>query len=141
MEKIVFEYTDLDGEYAIESAWAQRVEGNYILDNILFYAPGYSWGDIVSVEERNGLLYVTGLIKESGHSTIRIIFYNKEIIQLTTEQLEKRGCRWEGSNIPTLISVDIAPEIDYIPIRKFLDEGEENDWWSYEESCLAHNIE
>jgi hypothetical protein len=51
------------------------------------------------------------------------------------------GCNYEGSNIPTLISVDIPPEVDYKNIRKFLDEGEENETWSYQESCLAHKLD
>ncbi len=141
MEKIVFEYNDNNNEYALESAWAEKFgDNNYKLDNILFYAPNYSWGDIVKVEDRNGELYVTGLVEESGHSTIRIIFYGKEDIKPTAEQLEKMGCNWEGSNIPTLISVDIPPEINYTDIRKFLDNGEEHDMWSYQESCLAHKI-
>lgn len=139
MEKITFEYNDLEGQYALESAWAEKTGNNYKLDNILFYAPGYSLGDIVEVEDRNGELFVTGLVEESGHTTVRIIFYEDEIINPTMVQLEEMGCRWEGSNIPTLMSVDIAPEIDYALIKKFLDEGEEKDLWSYEESCLAHD--
>jgi hypothetical protein len=62
MEKILFEYTDLNNEYAIESAWAEKVGDNYKLDNILFYARSYSCGDIVKVEDRNGELFVTGLM-------------------------------------------------------------------------------
>lgn len=141
MEKIIFEYKDANDDYALESAWAEKTGNNYRLDNILFYAHGYSWGDIVETENRNGELFVTGLIEESGHSTIRIIFFSKESIPQTIDQLEKMGCHWEGSNIPTLISVDIAPEINYIPIRKFLEEGEEKDLWSYEEACLAHKTD
>jgi hypothetical protein len=141
MEKITFEYNDLEGQYALESAWAEKVGDNYKLDNILFYAPGYSLGDIVEVENRNGELFVTGLVEESGHTTVRIIFYEDEIVNPTMNQLEEMGCRWEGSNIPTLMSVDIAPEVDYTLIKRFLNEGEEKDLWSYEESCLAHDVD
>jgi hypothetical protein len=140
MNKILFEYKNENNEYALESAWAEKVQEGYKLDNILFYAPEYSLGDIVSVENRNGELFVTGLIEESGHSTVRIIFYNKDNIQTTLEQLEKMGCNWEGSNIPTLISIDIPPNINYKFIKDFLDNGENSDLWSYEEACLAHNI-
>jgi hypothetical protein len=59
-------------------------------------------------------------------------------IQPTIEQLKEMGCDYEGSNIPTLISFDIPPEIDYNNIRQFLDKGEENEIWIYQESCLAH---
>lgn len=138
MEKILFEYNDLNKKYAIESAWAEKVGDYYKLDNILFYATNYSWGDIVKVEDRNGELFVTGLVKESGHTTIRIIFYNNDTVEPTTTWLQEIGCSYEGSDIPLLISVDIPPAVDYNRVREFLDEGEENDKWSYQESCLAH---
>lgn len=69
MNKIIFKYTDLNEEYALESAWAEK--------------KGYSFGDAVSVENRNGELYVTGLVEESGHSTVRIIFNSDETIELS----------------------------------------------------------
>ncbi|SHN37620.1 DUF4265 domain-containing protein [Mucilaginibacter sp. OK098] len=141
MEKIIFEYNDFEDNYALESAWAEKKGEYYILKNILFYAPGYSWGDLVRVEDRSGELYVTDLIEESGHSTVRIIFYDEETIKQVTERLINMGCSYEGGNIPTLISVDISPEIDYKPIRDFLEEGEKNEIWSYEEACLAHKID
>jgi hypothetical protein len=140
MVKIIFEYNNLEGEYALESAWAEKVGINYQLDNILFYAPGYSSGDVVEVEDRNGELFVVGLIEESGHTTVRIIFYEDDIINSTMIKLEELGCMWEGSNMPTLMSVDIASDIDYAPVKRFLDEGEERDLWGYEESCLAHDV-
>jgi len=140
MEKIIFEYNDFDGNYALESAWAEKSGDNYKLDNILFYAPGYSWGDIVKVENRDGELFVIELVEESGHSTVRVIFYSEELIDPTIKQLEIMGCHWEGSNLKTLFSIDISPEVNYAPIREFLEKGEENDLWSFEESCLAHNI-
>lgn len=140
MEKIVFEYQDLEDSYALESAWAEKRGEFYELRNILFYAPGYSLGDIVSVENRNGELYVTDLIEESGHSTIRIIFYADDVIESTIQKLNEFGCSYEGSNIAKLISVDVPAAVDYKPIKAFLNEGEESELWSYEESCLVHEI-
>src|ERR1051326_6512587 len=115
MEKIIFEYKDANDEYALESAWAEKTDKGFKLANILFYAPGYSWGDVVSVEDRNGELYVTGLIEESGHTTLRIIFFKNDIIKETMERLQQLGCNYEGSNIPTLMSVDVPPSVDYKP--------------------------
>lgn len=137
-EKILFEYSDFDGKYAIESAWAKKVGDYYQLDSILFYAANYSWGDVVKVEDRNGELYVIGLVEESGHSTIRIIFYENENINGAIERLKDMGCDYEVSNISSLIAVDVPPQVNYNELRSFLDEGEENELWSYEESCLAH---
>ncbi|TWJ02585.1 uncharacterized protein DUF4265 [Mucilaginibacter frigoritolerans] len=138
MEKIIFEYQDFNDDYALESAWAEKTDQGYKLLNILFYAKGYAWGDIVSVEERNGQLYVTDLIEESGHSTIRIIFFKNELVKSTSEHLLTMGCSYEGSNIPALVSFDIPADVDYKPIKEFLKQGEASELWSYEEACLAH---
>jgi len=137
-KKIIFEYHNANDDYELESAWATEAGDYYQLDNILFYAPEYSLGDIVSVEERNGELYVIGLIKESGHSTIRMLFNNQEDVQDVRNQLREMKCDSELSNQPTLIAVDIPPEVDYTIIRNFLEAGVKNGKWGYEESCLAH---
>ena len=140
MEKIIFEYNDANDEYALESAWAEKLGDEYKLDNILFYALGYALGDIVSVEDRNGRHYVTGIIEESGHSTIRVLFNNKDDVQPTRDRLKAMGCDSELSDIPILISVDIPTNVDYKIIKQFLEEGKENQIWAYEEACLAHSI-
>jgi len=140
-KKIMFEHENaFEGGYGIESAWAISLgHCNYKLDNILFYAPEYSLGDIVSVEDRDGELFVTGLIEESGNSTVRIIFQDKDILNTTRDELRQLGCDSEISDISTLISVNIPKNIIYSEIRKFLDIGENNNLWSYEESCIAHS--
>jgi hypothetical protein len=137
--KIIFEHhNNANDEYELESAWASKVGDSYKLDNILFYAPEYSWGDIVSVEDRNGELFVTGLVQESGHSTVRILFNDQQDVQSVRDHLKNIGCDSEISNIPTLVAVDIPPQVDYEKVRKFLDEGVRSERWGYEESCLAH---
>lgn len=139
-KKIHFEHQNApEGGYGIESAWAIPEGDNYKLTNILFYAPEYSWGDVVAVEDRNGELFVTGLIQDSGHSTVRIIFYKSNEVYDTIEYLKSIGLDAEISNIPTLISVDIPAEISYKKVKKFLDEGRQLSKWDYEESCIAHH--
>lgn len=135
--KIIFEYQNANGNYELESAWATKVGDHYKLDNILFYAPEYAWGDVVNVEERGGELYVTELVKESGHSTVRILFNDQKDVQNTRDQLKRMGCDSELSNISTLIAVDIPPHVKYEKIKEFLDEGEKNEKWGYEEACLT----
>ncbi|HET8685731.1 MAG TPA: DUF4265 domain-containing protein [Methanosarcina sp.] len=137
--KILFEHFNTpENEYGIESAWALPVGENFQLDNILFYAPEYSIGDIVSVEKRDGELFVTGLVQESGHSTVRVILSSKEGVAPLRDELKKLGCDSEISNVPILISVDIPPEVDYSLIKNLLVQGENLSKWSYEESCIAH---
>jgi hypothetical protein len=140
-KKILFEHENApEGGYGIESVWAIPVGNNhYKIDNILFYAPEYSLGDIVSVENRKGELFVNGLIEESGHSTIRLIFNNKDDVQETRTFFKRLGCDSEISQVPILISLDIPSNIDYTEIKVHLDEGEMLSKWSYEEACIAHN--
>lgn len=137
--KILFEHQNApEGGAGIESAWAIPENGFYKLDNILFYAPEYSLGDVVSVEERNQELFVNGLIKESGHSTVRIIFYNVEEVSKTRKILQEFGCDSEISDIPTLIAVDIPHNVSYKKVKQFLEEGSALSKWGYEEACIAH---
>ena len=139
--KIFFEHHNTpENENGIESAWAIPVDKYFQLDNILFYTPEYSLGDIVSVEDRAGELFVTGLIKESGHSTVRIIFEDKRVVSSIRKHLESLGCDSEISDVPILISIDIPPEVNYSIIKEYLVEGERLSKWSFEESCIAHKI-
>ena len=79
--------------------------------------------NIVKVEDRNGQLYVIGIIEESGHSTIRIVFFDKTIIQQTENELIRLGCDFEGSDNPNLIAIDITQmslfekEIEFAQLR------------------------
>lgn len=136
--KILFEHdNDPDGGYGIESAWAVPSGDYFMLDNILFYAKEFALGDIVNTEERNGERFVIGLVTESGHSTVRILFEDEHEVARTREQLNLRGCESEISNIPTLIAVDIPPNVEYSAIKDYLEQGEEDGKWSYEEACIA----
>ena len=139
-KKISFEHENSpEGGYGIESVWAIPLENNtFKLDNLLFYAPEYSWGDIVSVENREGELFVTGLIKESGHSTVRIILNDQKDVEKTRDYLKSLGCDSEISDVPILISVDIPPSVSYLQIKNYLENREESSKWSYEEACIAH---
>lgn len=136
--KILFEHDNaLEGGYGIESAWAIPIGEHFQLDNILFYAKEFALGDIVNTEIRDGDRFVIGLVKESGHSTIRMLFENEDEISETRKQLSKLGCDSEISNIPTLIAVDIPPNVEYTAIRSYLELGEQEGKWSYEEACIA----
>jgi Domain of unknown function (DUF4265) len=140
-KKIFFEHENSpEGGYAIESVWGIPIGNNhYKIDNILFYAPEYSLGDVVSVENREGELFVNGLIEESGHSTVRLIFNNQDDVQESRNYLKNLGCDSEISEVPILISIDIPSNVSYSEIKAYLEEGEKLLKWSYEEACIAHN--
>ena len=138
--KINFTHNEF-GEQNVESAWATRHGSFYKLDNILFYAKNYSWGDIFSVEERDGELYAHELIEESGHSTVRLLFSKVKEVAKTRKELVKIGCSSELSNLSNLISIDIPSDISYAKILDYLVKGEKKGLWEYQEACIStlHN--
>ena len=134
--KVGFPYEFFD-ETGTETAWVQVKEGEYILDNILFHARGYAWGDIIAVEEKDGCYYIAGLIKSSGHSTIHILFNDEEQREQTIYQLKKKGCDLESFSKKLLIAVDIPPDLHYPDIKRYLENGEKEEKWNYQEACIS----
>ncbi len=66
-------------EYDVESLWVIKVDEGYILDNIPFYAMEVACGDTVKARiDEDGALWFDGLVKASGHSTIRLWFAREE---------------------------------------------------------------
>lgn len=134
--KVLFKHDAFGGE-DIEGAWAKPQGVNYVLDNILFYAKEYSWGDVIKVKNDKGKLFVESLFQESGHSTIRVLFSDSSMVRRIRGELSQMGCSTELSNVDKLISVDIPPDVSYDLVTKFLGEGEEKEEWEYEEACIS----
>ena len=135
--KILFRHDAFDGK-DIESMWAVKVENGYKIDNIPFYVKSFSWGDIIDADEIEGQLYARNLVEESGHSTVRILFWDKSIINSTRETLKYLGCGSELSNIESLVSIDVPLSVNYFDLKEHLEDGEQSGSWEYEESCLSN---
>ncbi len=134
--KILFEYPIGDSN-GTETLWALPKGEGYKLDNIPFYVKGVSFGDVVSAKVVEGCIYMKELLTPSGHSTVRLWFANENDVQPVRESLKSMGCNSEISDQPRLLAVDIPPSISYEIIRAYLDEGESNGKWDYEEACLG----
>lgn len=136
--KILLTYKDDEGNYQIESVWATKEGDYYRINNIPFLASNIALNDLVKAEEDSGALYFEELIEASGHSVVQIIILKDETKDVLTAELETRRCTWEGSHLNNLISVDVPSDVDYSPLKKYLDNGEQNGFWTYKEACLAH---
>lgn len=139
--KVFFVQKTDDGEFETESLWCTKVGDNYIVDNIPFIAKRISLGDTIKAEydENEKVFYFDDYIEVSGNSTIRIYFEDGSIIQEVRRQLEKLGCESEAFLSRKIIAVNIPKEVDYKPVKEYLENGEQNELWIYEESCLAHH--
>lgn len=139
--KVVFKLEKDEDDYPpadYEGLWAIPVgEGLFQLDNIPFFANEVALGDVVSAVPEGGELRFQKVVRPSGHSTLRLIIYDKDEVPAVRKLLEERGCPSEGSHIPGLISVDVPPSIPLATLRPMLDEGEARERWGYEEACLS----
>jgi Domain of unknown function (DUF4265) len=131
-----------DNEYETETMWCDIVDNdNYMIDNIPVIAKNVSLGDIIDVEydtdeER---YYFESLVLASGNSTIHIFVYRDEDIDPTKKWLDENKCESEILRQRNIIAVNIPKDINYSPIKKYLDDGEVKEVWTYEESCLEHD--
>ncbi|HYO58478.1 DUF4265 domain-containing protein [Archangium sp.] len=145
MVKVVFKLEKDEDDYPpadYESLWAIPVEeGLFQIDNIPFFAQEVALGDVVSAVSEGGELRFQKVVRPSGHSTLRLIIYDKGEVPAVRKLLEERGCASEGSHIPGLISVDVPPSVSLAMLRPMLDEGEAQERWGYEEACLGGPVE
>ena len=123
----------------VESVWARKTSDNfYELDNIPFYVRGISYKDVVDVaRDDEGALNFKNIVRRSGHSTVRVIVSDLKDRDDLRKKLEDFGCSWEGSNQPSLIAVDIPPEVKLASVLQFLEKGFEQERWDYEEAFIA----
>lgn len=137
-KKIVLVYKDIEDNIAEETVWAISLNNNnYKIDNIPFFAPNLAYEDIISIENDNGVLYFDDLIQPSGHSTIQVIFFDKEKSNDVIQNLEKFGCKWESMKEQPYYAIDIAPNIDYKTVKDYLNSEYDKGVLDYKESCLA----
>jgi len=142
LQKILFVQKTADNTYETESLWCQRDGDYYIVDNVPFIAKRISLGDTIKAEydADENAFYFDDFVKVSGNTTVRLYFEDKDIIEETRRQLIEMGCEGEIFLARKILAVNVPSNIDYRPIKKFLDEGEREGKWTYEESCLAHNL-
>lgn len=139
-KKVFFVQEIQEGEYETESIWCKIDGDNFIIDNIPFIAKRISLGDTIKAEfdEDENRYYFDDFVSTSGNTTVRIFFYNDDLIKSTREWLNNSGCESEVLPARSIVAVNIPKDVNYTPIRAFLEEGEQKDQWVYEESCLEH---
>jgi len=148
--KIAFDLEPSDFHYhSSETLWANYLgDDNYQLDNTPIFAYGVSYGDIVEAKKRteNDFPRYIRTIKNSGHSTYRIIILNQKTISNNAafdkywEPLKKLGCSYEGFE-DYMLAVDVPLNADINEAYSLLEKGETDGVWSFEEGHCGHNIE
>lgn len=124
MEKIFFNLDVVEGYPPVytESLWAEKLSsGNYKIKNIPFYAKEVSFNDVVSIRVEPGDEFLFHkIVRYSGNSTIRIVFFDENVIKRSLNKLVKLGCSWECMN-ETFYSVNIPAGPSFKKVIKYLE--------------------
>jgi hypothetical protein len=123
--KVFFHLEQDDDDYppvAAESVWAIRTknDGEFVLDNIPFFACEATLGDAVSAREEDGVLWFDKLIKWSGNSLIRAVFFDKSVIAEVRDFLSSNGCSTEYSADFNLLAINVPPKSSLVDVDVFL---------------------
>jgi hypothetical protein len=141
--KILFRfYSDILEEETTEILLAEVFDseyGYYKLNSIPFYAPKTAPGDIVWAEysETEGMLTYRKIIQSSGNSIIHAIVLDDEYdINAIRGIFNDMGCRSEVLN-DRYFALEIPAAVDYVPVKRKLDELEKEGILDYAESGLS----
>ncbi len=146
--KVLFEINRDEDGYPpadIEHLWAESLGNNlFKIDNVPFFVKGISCEDIIEAfADSKGDLRYRSLVKQSTHSTLRVIVFRdspdartlEERVADLRKQLERVGCSTELSHLPGLVAVDMDIAVTSNALET-LQAGEKADLWEYEEAAL-----
>lgn len=129
-----------------ETLWADKTPNGLLeITNTPFFVNRVSYKDLVSAEEKDGVFYYIKTVTFSGHSTYRILVSknaNTETLDKYWLPLKELGCTYESSQMGLLLlAVDVPTKADILKVYSLLEEGEDNDAWSFQEGHCAHSLE
>ena len=136
--KVSLIYKNVENEIAEEIVWVKKIGNYFKVDNIPFFAPNIALNDLIEVEIEDGKKYFNKIVKQSGHSTVQLIFFEEKDKNTIINKLEKLGCTWEGLANQKYIAIDISPKINYVAVKSFLDTLLIENVLDFKESCLSH---
>ncbi|MFL4471629.1 DUF4265 domain-containing protein [Tateyamaria armeniaca] len=145
MQKVIFDLGSKTWHgFSTESVWATNLgSGVYQLENSPFFAKGISFGDTVKTSLIEGRIKVVGFGLKSGHSTYRILVLQKKhkpvLFAKCWEPLERLGCSYEHGDFGyQLYAVDVPENVDIQMAYAFLEHGEQQGAWDFEEGHGSH---
>jgi Domain of unknown function (DUF4265) len=139
-KKMIFTLEKDDNGYPpddYETMWVEDLgENRYRVDNIPFYICDISPNDIVEGEIIDKHLFFRRILSRSNVSVIRIVFFDKSKSDSVMAELVRAGCRWEGSHLSNLYSIELPDSVNFQTIKNMLNEQASGDILDYEESSI-----
>ena len=87
-------------------------------------------------EEDGGDIYFSEIVQASGNSVIRVNLPNEAELLRLHDELRVLGC--DSESFGTLLAVNVPAHVDYQPVFRLLQDGEDHDRWGFEEAVLCH---
>ncbi|CAI8814425.1 DUF4265 domain-containing protein [Pseudomonas zeae] len=139
--KIVFELTAEDDypPVSAESLWGnQEGENTYKMDNTPYYVFGVSQGDWILARGGDGELIAVSVIKQGGHSTVRVFASDQKEKSEIIDKLQQMGAGCSSTPELSLFTVDIPTGCDFFEVDEYLSSIANGDNIAYEDACLQH---
>jgi hypothetical protein len=140
--KIVFglysEIFEQDMTEILDAAVTDQEKGYFKIESVPLFSPRIASGDIIWAEcdDKIGMLTYRETVRASGNSTVHCVVLDDEYdVEAIRRLFEEMGCRSDNSN--SYFALDIPAAINYVPIKRRLDELEKEDIIDYQESCLS----
>ncbi len=123
---------------SVESLWAEpgEIPGEYIIDNVPFFARCVTIGDTVSVHEENEALWFDHLVSRSSNSLLRIVFFDRSCEEAVGKHLIDMGCAIEFLRKHNLMAVSIPDTVALKNVQAYLQLEAEGGRIDYEEPIL-----
>jgi hypothetical protein len=123
---------------SVESVWAQPTTqpGEYVLDNIPFFAREATIGDVVLVHEKDGHLWFVEVVRRSKNSLVRVVFFDRTCVERISEQLVNLGCSTEYIKEHNLLAVSIPDTVKLQDVQGYLQSEAGAGVLDYEEPIL-----
>ena len=142
MAKVLFEL-ESETSYETESLWAKVVaDGEFVLDNVPFFAFGVSCGDRVRAKPLENVFQFVEVAEPSGHSTYRAYLEEsatEEQRDRYLAQLKALGCHLERGT-KRLWAFDLPPTTDIHAVYAVLEQAEAEGVWEFEEGHVGHPL-
>lgn len=122
----------------VESVWALPTANasEYIIDNVPFFTRETTVDDVVAAREEDGQLWFEHVVCPSKNSLIRVVFFDKSVVQALRDHLSEMGCSVEYMKSFNILAVNIPPQTKLADVQSYLEAEMKAGKIDYEEPLL-----
>lgn len=126
---------------SVEGVWASRVgDSHFRLNNVPYFASGFSYGDIVGVCCKDGCDFVCEIIVPSEYTTVHVFSFDKIKSKNIFDWAVSKGCvvesAYDGDFYAIAIPLSLPKEVWVMKMAEL--ESKDDDGFEYEISALRH---